>query len=190
MIAPLKGLKKPKSMKRLSGLGRKHKQQPLPKLDSGPERIESLVDEELQKLSLQLGDERLAKRILKLRNKFYNVIEGTIPELIIMDYLDRKNAKYEFQKWILGGRALRGGQVVDFAIDAGMRVVVVEPQGGYWHTRPGNVAKDLAQRIALMGITIWGKKVVVCEVWERRLLDKHLRPQVLDAMMRGEELGK
>jgi hypothetical protein len=182
---------KPKALKGLPGLGRKHKQQPLPDLDSGPLRMESLVDNELANLTRALGgDERLAKRILKLQKKFGGSIQGTVIELIIMDYLDRHNYKYEFQKWLLGGRAIRGGQVVDFAVDMGNRVIVLEPQGGYWHTRPGKVQIDAAQRLALMGTTIWGKKVVVVEIWERRLMDKHLRNPALEAAMAGIEVGR
>ena len=56
----LKGLSKPRGMKGLRGLGPKVKQQPLPDLDERPERIESLVDEELARLTQLLGDEKLA----------------------------------------------------------------------------------------------------------------------------------
>jgi hypothetical protein len=186
----LKGLSKLKSMKRLPGLGKPVKQQPLPDLDEGPQRIESTTDNELTNLANRLEDMQLAKRVLKLKKKFFNTISGTIIELIIMDYLERRNYKYEYQKWILGGRALRGGQVVDFAVDVGTRVVVIEPQGEYWHTRPGKIQMDAAQKLALMGIEIWGKPVVVVEIWERRLMGKHTRQQALDMAMMGIELGR
>jgi hypothetical protein len=183
--------KKPDSFKGLPGLGKKKRQQPLPKLEDTVQLVANLVDDELANLTRALGgDERLAKRILKLQKKFGGSIQGTVIELIIMDYLDRHNYKYEFQKWLLGGRAIRGGQVVDFAVDMGNRVIVLEPQGGYWHTRPGKVQIDAAQRLALMGTTIWGKKVVVVEIWERRLMDKHLRNPALEAAMAGIEVGR
>jgi hypothetical protein len=41
-----------------------------------------------------------------------------------------------------------------------------------------------------MGTTIWGKKVVVVEIWERRLMDKHLRNPALEAAMAGIEVGR
>lgn len=190
MFTPLKGLSKPKGLKGLKGLGKTVKATPVRDLDSGPERIESLVDDELSRLTQVLGDEKLAKRILKLRAKFYATTSGTIPELIIMDFLDRKRIRYEFQKWLFGGRAMRGGQVVDFAIDSGTRVIVIEMQGTYFHSKPGKVGSDAAQRLALASTTIWGKKVVLVEAWERRLLDKNLRDPTLEAALRGQEMGR
>jgi hypothetical protein len=182
---------KPKALKGLPGLGRKHKQQPLPDLDSGPLRMESLVDNELANLTRALGgDERLAKRLLKLKKKYFNTISGTVIELIVMDFLDRRGLKYEYQMAIFGGRSRRFGQVVDFAVDMGNRVIVIEPQGEYFHTRPGKIVWDAAQRLALMGTTIWGKKVVLVEIWERRLMDKHLRNPALEAAMAGIEVGR
>jgi hypothetical protein len=182
---------KPKALKGLPGLGRKHKQQPLPDLDSGPLRMESLVDNELANLTRALGgDERLAKRLLKLKKKYFNTISGTIIELIVMDFLDRRGLKYEYQMAIFGGRSRRFGQVVDFAVDMGNRVIVIEPQGEYFHTRPGKIVWDAAQRLALLATTIWGKKVVLVEIWENRLLDKHKRGPALEAALNGIELGR
>jgi hypothetical protein len=182
---------KPKSLKKLKGLGKKQKAIPLPTLDKPVMRDELPVDLELSNMTRALGgDERLAKRILKLQKKFGGTIQGTIIELIIMDYLDRKHYKYEFQKWLFGGRGLKGGQVVDFAVDMPMRVIILEPQGDYWHTRPGKIQTDAAQRLALMGTKIWGKPVILVEIWERRLMNRYLRNPALDAAMMGEELGR
>jgi hypothetical protein len=181
--------KKPKALKGLSGLGRKHKQPPLPDLDSGPERVASLVNDELANLSRALGDdEKLAKKLLKLKQKFP---DGTMPELVVMEWLDRRGIKYEFQKWLLGGRVLRGGQVVDFALDLGTSTLILEVQGNYWHTRPGKVQLDEAQKFALLGLSVFGQKVSrVVAVWESRLMDKHKRNHTMEMALAGVELGK
>lgn len=183
-------IEKPKGTGRLPTLGRKVKLPPIPNMNDEVERRINLVGDELTRLAGKLGgDEQLAKRILKLKAKMYKHYQGTIPELIIMDWLDRKGYKYEFQMWLLGGRAMRGGQVVDFAVDVGNRVILLEPQT-YWHTRPGAAQRDAGQRLALLGIEVWGKPTKLVEAWERRLFDKNLREAVLMAAMNGVELGK
>lgn len=190
LASPLKGLKKPKALKSLPGLGKKVKQQPLPDLDSGPQRMESLVDEELARLADALGDEKLAKKLLKLKKKFP---DATMLELAIMEFLDRKQKKYVWQQWLLGGRKLKGGQVTDFIVDMGTYAMVIEAQGGYWHNRPGSRQRDQAQRFALLGLSIWGKKITkVIEVWEQRIMqpNKARREQTLNLALSGVEIGQ
>lgn len=182
--------KKPKSAKKLSSLGKEQGVWKPPDIDEVPQRVAALVDDELQLLTNTLGDERLAKRVLKLKKKFP---DGTTLELTIMEYLDRKRISYEFQKWLLGGRAIRGGQVVDFAVDLGLSVMILEAQGSYWHNRPGSTPRDRAQRFALLGLSVWGKKVTrVIEVWENRIMqpNKAMRERTLNLALQGIELGQ
>lgn len=180
-------LKKPAAMKGLKGIGRRRKVEPLPKLGEQPDRIAGLIDDELAKLTRDVGDEQLAKRILKLQEQHP---DGTIPELVVMDWLMRRGVKWDFQVWVLGGRVLRGGQVLDFVVDQGTKVMVIEVQGRYWHTRPGKLALDAAQKLALLGLTIWGKSVAgVVEVWDSRLLNKHQRNRTMEMALAGVELG-
>jgi len=180
-------LEKPKSMKGLAGIGGKRKQDPLPSLGQQPQRMAGLVDDALARLTAALGDEQLAKRILKLQKKHP---DGTVPELIVMEWLERRAIDYVFQVWVLGGRVLKGGQVLDFVIDLGHRVLVLEVQGRYWHTRPGKQGVDEGQKLALLGITIWGKKVgAVVELWDTRLIEKSQRNRTLTLAMAGIELG-
>lgn len=186
----LKSLKKPKGLKGLSGLGKAERAQPLPDLDSGPQRVASLVDDALANLTRALGDEQLAKRILKLQQKYP---DASKLELVIMEWLDRKRVKYEFQKWLLGGRKLKGGQVVDFALDQGTGVIILEAQGGYWHTRKGSIAHDKAQKLALLGLSVWGKPVrKVIEVWESRIMipNQARRDQTMQLALLGIEVGR
>lgn len=181
---------KPKSFKKLSGLGKKQGVEPLPDLDDGPERVLNLVDDELTRLTDALGDEQLAKKVLKLKEKHPT---GTMLELTVMEYLDRKRIRYVFQQWLLGGRILKGGQVTDYIVDAGPTVMVWECQGQYWHSRPGSVANDSAQEMALLGITFQGKKISkVIEIWESRIMqpNKAMREQTLNQARNGVELGK
>lgn len=180
--------KKPKGLKRLPGLGKKKRMEPLPDLDAGPERIANLVDPEVVRLTTALGSEQLAKKLLKLREKFP---DATVPELVVMEFLDRRGVKYEFQKWLIGGRAVRGGQVVDFAVDMGSTTYIWEVQGNFWHDKPGKIQADEAQKFALLGLSVFGKKVgKVISLWESRLMDKQRRSATLEAAMTGTELGK
>jgi hypothetical protein len=182
--------KKPQGLKRLPGLGKTVKAKPLPDLDDGPERVENLVDTELTRLTDALGDGRLAKKLLKLKKQFP---DATMLELAIMEFLDRKQVRYEFQKWLLGGRKIRGGQVTDFTVDMGTYVIIIEAQGSYWHNRPGSHANDEAQKFALLGLSVWGKKIKkVIAVWEQRIMqpNKTKREQTLQLALSGIEVGQ
>lgn len=188
MISPLRNLKKPPGLKKLPSLFKQDKLPPLPDLDAGPDPFGGPSDDELGRLTLVLGDRKLAQRILKLKEKFP---DGTFPELVAMEFLNRRNVKYEFQKWLLGGRALRGGQVVDFALDMGTHTLIWEVQGNYWHTRPGKPQLDEAQKLALLGLSVYGKKVKgVVALWESRLMSKYKRKGVLEMGLSGIELGQ
>ena len=185
-LKPLPGLRR---LAPLKGLGRKQRTPPLPTLGQQPGQVAALEDDEVQRLTRQLGDEALAKRVLKLKKKWP---DGTIPELIAADFLERRRAKYEFQKQVIGGRKIKGGQVLDFVVDQGISVHIWEIQGKYWHTRPGKKQVDEAQRMALMGIRIWGKKVsAVIEIWDSRIAtdNRAKRQQALEAGLTGRELG-
>ena len=180
-------LEKSKSMKGLPGIGGKRKQEPLPSLGQQPQRVQGMVDDALARLTQELQDEQLAKKVLKLKEKFP---DGTIPELIVMEWLDRRGFEYRFQMWVLGGRVLKGGQVLDFAVDLGIRTLILEVQGRYWHTRPGKMEIDEGQKLALLGLEIFGKRVgAVVEVWDTRLLDKKQKDRVMNLAIAGVEVG-
>jgi len=138
-----------------------------------------------------LGDEQLAKRVLKMKKDKYP--NATMPELVAIDWLERRGKKWAFQVWAIGGRKTKGGQVLDLIVDMGMGISIWEIQGNYWHNRPGKVQLDKAQRFALLGIEIWGKPVTaVLEIWESRIMtDKRsTRNQVFEMAMSGIELGQ
>ncbi len=186
-------LKKPKAMKGLKTLGgHQQGQEPMPSLDHGPERTIDVVPPDLIAAERALGDVNLAKRILKLRAQYCKTTSGTIPELLVMDWLNRQHQNYLFQYPLFGGRMKQGGQVVDFAVDTGAKAIIIEVQGIYFHSTPGKVQFDEAERLALLGVQLWGKPVSLVEVWESRLVTpvKERREAVMRAAMQGEELGR
>lgn len=188
-LPDLKRLRKRKGLKGLPGLGRKARTLPLPVLGQQPTRVAVLTDERLARLTNQLGEQALAKRVLALQQKWPL---GTVPELIVMDFLERRHFSYEFQFWVFGGRARKGGAVLDFVIDVGTGVIAVWVNGNYWHGRAGRSEVDHAQRLAVMGIRIWGKRVsATVSIWESRIAtnNKFKREQALNAMIQGKELG-
>lgn len=189
-LKTLPKLKKPKGLKKLPGLGKATKLPPLPKLEVGTPQVASLLDDELARLTNALGDERLAKKVLKLKEKY--PLASTL-ECVIMEYLDRKRAHYIFQQTLLGGRKVKYGQVVDFLVDKGHYILIIEAQGNYWHTRKGQEGIDAAQRMALLSTTYQGKPILkVIAVWESRIMqpNRSIRERTLDAAMNGMELGK
>jgi len=191
LASPLKTLKKPKGLKRLRGLGPSHKLPPVPDLSVEPERVAAATDYALQRMTNTLGDEKLAKRVLKMKENEYP--NATFPELVAIDYLKRRGVKWGFQVWALGGRKIKGGQVLDLIVDMGGGVAIWEINGNYWHNRPGKMQLDKAQKFALMGIEIWGKPVTqILELWESRIMTDRtsVRKQVFDMAMSGIELGQ
>jgi hypothetical protein len=83
--------------------------------------------------------------------------------------------------------------VVDIVVELSAGVVILEVQGNYWHTKPGMPMRDAAQRQALMGLKIYGKKVTaVIEVWESRLVQpvQSIRDDVMQCALMGIAKGK
>ncbi len=81
---------------------------------------------------------------------------GTAPEFAVFQALNRLGFRdrFEFQSSKFGGRATRGGLVLDFWIPS--LGVALPISGEYWHyERAGQVARDLIQRQQLesSGIT-------------------------------------
>lgn len=181
--------KKPEGMKKLSGWNKKNELPSFPPPVS-PERVANLVDSQLALWTSALGDESLAKKLMKMKATKYP--DATLPELVALEWLERKRIKHTFQQWLLGGRAIRGGQVVDIVIDNGGSIVIVEVQGNYWHNRPGARQRDEAQRFALIGLSVFGKRVsAVVEAWESRLVNpkEAYREQVMQMALLGVSLG-
>lgn len=168
-------------------LGQRERPAKMPTLGQAVPRVASLVDDEYARLLNALEDAALVRRIIKLKRQFPL---GTYPELVVMDWLNRRALRYEFQFRVLGGRAIMGGQVLDFVIDQGRDVLILEVNGVYWHTRPGKTRIDEAQKYALLGLRIWGKPVgAVITVWDSRIMDKRRLNPVMQMALAHIELG-
>lgn len=123
-----------------------------------------LVPADVRELARVLGDEAMARRIVKLQAQFP---VASLPELICYDWLRRQDAQFVFQGEYGGGRTLHGGQVPDFVISWGGRGLVWRVQGDYWHTLPGTREKDLGQKMQMMGQYVNGLRVAaIVDVWE------------------------
>jgi hypothetical protein len=181
---------KPKALKKLKGLGKATGAMPLPKLDNPVVREEQPVDSELSRLTATLGDAKLAKKVLRLKTRYP---DASTLEVVMIEWFDRKHVKYVFQQWLLGGRAIKGGQVTDFIVDAGMFQIVIEAQGSYWHNRLGSKQHDEVQKFRLIGLTFQGKKIKsVINVWESKIMQpiKAIREQTMRLAISGIDVGQ
>jgi hypothetical protein len=65
------------------------------------------------------------------------LVQGQMPDSINEWYvslaLDRLKLDYQFQVPIMGGRGVRGGQVIDFVVWTATGGIPVFVQGAYWH---------------------------------------------------------
>jgi hypothetical protein len=61
------------------------------------------------------------------------IMPGSKEEYWIALWLYKYGYKFQFQKWIWGGRALRGGQIIDFWIYTYPLPTVLFHHGEYWH---------------------------------------------------------
>jgi hypothetical protein len=114
---------------------------------------------------------------------------GTVPELVAMDWLDQQKIEYIYLAQIFGGHARRGGVEVDLLFEYAGRGIAILVQGDYWHTRPEVAASDVVDRLRFLGATYHGitiDKVVAC--WENRIYND--RPQIFELAVLGIELGE
>ena len=75
-------------------------------------------------------------------------IDGSIPELLVLDWLDRNKIDYEFQVWLPDAHTR-----LDFLIHP--RAIALRIQGEYWH-RP----EDQNDRAVRYALTLMGFKVI------------------------------
>lgn len=59
---------------------------------------------------------------------------GSKEEYYVSKALDRLGLKYSFQVPVMGGRSVRGGQVLDFLVATPVKKTIVDVRGTYWHT--------------------------------------------------------
>lgn len=143
--------------------------------DTTPDALDDLVR--------LLGDAALAKRVLTLKQQYPG---GTVPELVVYDWLRQKEwLKFDYQVALFGGRrAPKGdGLIPDFVVwlDASY-AMVWNVQGEYWHGE--TLEKDATNRLRMLGLVVDGARIeAVVELWEDDIY--HKRRQTFDLAMAG-----
>jgi hypothetical protein len=175
-LTPLKGLPK---LPKLYGLRRRKRRfHPLPLT---PPKLD-LVSSEISELARRLKDETLARRVLRLRERF---VQATIPELVVYDWLSRQGHRFWYQVEFNGGRRQLGGLVPDFVVAVGGQAMVWQVQGEYWHTLQAQKERARQVRLSLMGQIVMGNRRArkVIDLWESDIYRK--RPQIFQMALAG-----
>lgn len=151
-------------------------------LEIKDERVQEIVS----RLSNSPADYKLAKRVATLMDTYP---DGTIPELITLDYLEQQQIPYTYQAWIYGGRSRQGGVIPDFVLAPGGRGMAWLVQGDYWHTRAEVAESDVSDKLRLLGTMFHGVQIEqVIELWEQRIYKD--RPEIFELAVMGIELGR
>lgn len=155
----------------------------LPTFEAVMERGIDGSDPVLQSLIKRLGgDSSLAKRILSLQKKFP---VGTIPEMIVYDWLRQQGLSFEYQVELYGGRNFSGGLVPDFVLyQDRTNADIWSVNGDYWHSISRKGLHDQTASLRMLGQIINGATVKrVVELWERDLYA--MRPQIFYYALAG-----
>ncbi len=155
----------------------------MPKLPAPPPlpTIERFEDDALRTLELRIGDAALAKRVQRLQAKHP---VGSVPELIVLDWLERNNWQHIYQHSLFGGRSLRGGLLPDFVVFTGGSAAVWQVQGEYWHSTKLKGDRDRNVNLRMLGQEVDGVRIeAVVEMWEDDIYRK--RPQIFYMALAG-----
>lgn len=164
----------------------KRKWKPYPKLNPvavpRPEGGEPTVTDLARRLG---GDAALAKRIVALQARFP---VGTVPELIVYDWLRKEGLRFDYQVELYGGRGFRGGLIPDFVLYQDQtNADIWQVQGDYWHSISRKGFHDQTSKWRLLGQIVNGATIKrVMELWERDLYLQ--RPQVFYLALAGLEM--
>jgi hypothetical protein len=126
-------------------------------------------------------DWKLAQRVAALMQQHPN---GTIPELVAMDWLNQQQIEYIYLAQIYGGHRRKGGVEVDLLFQyAGVGIAWLV-HGEYWHSRPEVSASDAIDRLRFLGATYHGIRIdKVVALWESDIY--HRRPSVFELGLLG-----
>jgi hypothetical protein len=138
------------------------------------------------RLGRQPRDWKLAQRVATLMRTYPN---GTVPELVAMDWLNQMQIPFIYLAQIYGGHARKGGVEVDLLFEQGGVGVAWLVHGNYWHSRPEVSESDVGDKLRFLGATYHGIKIEkVVALWERKIY--FCRPQVFEQGLAGIELGQ
>lgn len=143
-------------------------------------------NERLTYLERAVGDRQKAKKLLVLWDDYPS---ATVPELVVIEWLIRRNIKFLYQLSMRGGRVRRGGIVPDLVVFQDPNCLVWQVNGNYWHSRPGAAEQDANASRLLLGQRIEGRDVIaVVALWESRILAD--ADSVCSAALIGIEQGQ
>lgn len=151
-----------------------------------PSRVDEAPDE-LDRIVRILGDPKTADRVYKLKRRYPY---GTLPELVVLDWLERMQIAYKYQVSAFGGRRNRGGLVPDFLVPNQGKAMVWLVQGEYWHSTGRKGWEDHTAKLRLTGRWVDGYQVrQVLELWESDLYGGRA-DQTLRLAMAGIEIRR
>jgi hypothetical protein len=131
-------------------------------------------------------DYKLAKRVVKLQETYP---QGTVIELVTVDYLNQRQIPYTYQAWVAGGRSRSGGVVPDIVLEYNGVGYAWLINGIYWHNRPEVAASDVADKLTLIGHYFEHVLIEkVLELWEPHII--HDRPEIFEMALVGLEMGQ
>lgn len=187
-IAKIKPLKKLKGTKGRGRFKRAKVSEAGPTVELSSDRVR----EAWRYLGGDAADWKLAQKITDLQDKYANNRNmATRLEMIVYEFLERKQVPFVFQHWIAGGRARRGGVVPDFLVNYGGRGIAILPNGDYWHGKAEVAESDIADKLVLLGQWWQGIRIdVVVFIWEHKLRSRSTRERTLELALEGIEVGR
>lgn len=157
-----------RSLPGLDGRRKRKEAYPIEDIPVGRNTVFDVTPDNEAELARVLGDAALARRLRALQRDKYPY--GTMPELVIYDFLQRKQENFVYQMQLFGGYRA-GGLVPDFAIKKAQGWLVWLIQGIYWHNIPGKREKDMADKLRLRGSYYHGEIIYeVVFLWENRIM--------------------
>lgn len=164
---------------------RKRKAPALPLLPVGDDQDADVTDDYEQELARALKDDALAKKIVNLKKNKHPY--GTVPELIMVDFLEQKGERYKYQAQLYGGWR-SGGLIPDFVVSRNGSGRALLIQGVFWHNVPGKREKDAADKLRMLNAYFDGELITdVIYVWENRLMSSD-RNSVMENALSGIEM--
>jgi hypothetical protein len=128
-------------------------------------------------------------RCAKLYRELFSTYQGTVPEVIVYDWLTENSQPFIFQANFFGGRQAKGGVIPDYVVWPGGRGIAIFVDTLYWHSLVAVRESDLIDRIRLIGSFHQGIRIeLVVAVWENRLYED--RNRVMQWAMQGIEIPK
>jgi hypothetical protein len=131
------------------------------------------------------GDRDLAAKIVSLQQKFP---KGTVPELVVYEWLRRYGYSFDFQVELYGGRRFEGGLVPDFVLYRDRtNADAWQVQGEYWHSLSRKGFHDERSNIRMVGQIVEGATIRrVLNLWEDDIYTK--RPEIFYLALAGVNL--